>query len=252
MQLNEPDAGRSAFDARHAARTPAAKDGFAARLASILSALMLVLLGFLIAVALGMFTGVLSPTQLVALVRGEDISPAPVPTPSATAQDLAPESPDGSTPGAAAAGPAAQPARVLREETFGDWRFFCLEGAAGAAPTCSAVQQLRVAETGAPVFIWRISQSGNGGLVGIWQVPETVLLSAGMTLDAGGPQPLVVPFESCGGGTCQVVANLAPDFIATLAAAETLSASVVLSNRQNLKFPLSSAGLADALAALAE
>jgi invasion protein IalB len=46
------------------------------------------------------------------------------------------------------------------------------------------------------------------------------------------------------------VANLAPDFIANLTAARTLSASVVLANRETLKFPLSPKGLVDALAAL--
>jgi len=189
-----------------------------------------------------MLAGLVSPGQLASLFAGAGAGP-----------DLAPQQ-VAAPPVAVAtpAEPAAQQARVLREETFGDWRFLCVEAVEGATPNCSATQQLRVAETGAAVFVWRIFQDGHGGLVGFWQVPETVLVSAGLTLDAGTSQPLVIPFESCGGGSCQVVANLAPDFIATLSGAKTLSASVVLANRQSLKFPLSPNGLADALAALSK
>jgi invasion protein IalB len=189
--------------------------------------------------------GVVAPGQLIAFVPATDNPPASVPP-----ADSAPADTAASTPVAGSGEPGAQPARVTRDEAFGDWRFVCVEVKDGAAPSCSASQQLRVAETGNAVFIWRIAQDGRGGLVGIWRVPETVLLAGGLTLEAGTPQPIVIPFESCGGGGCQAVANLAPDFLAKLSAARTLSASVVLTNRQPLKFPLSATGLADALTAL--
>jgi invasion protein IalB len=209
---------------------------------------LLIVLGFAIAVV-GVLAGLISQAQLIALLAGAD----PVPPLSAFRQVSAPAveaevSATAKTPVL----PATQQARVLRDETFGDWRFVCVEAAEGAAANCSAIQQVLVAETGAAVFVWRIVQGARGGLVGIWQVPETVLLAAGLTLNAGTPQPLVIPFESCGGGSCQVVANLAPDFIETLSRAETLSASVVLTNRQSLTIPLSPDGLVDALAALSE
>jgi invasion protein IalB len=213
---------------------------------NILSGLLLIVLGALIAVVVGVLTGVVSPGQLVGLSTGVEASaaPDPPPQPASAVETVAP------VPAATPTPPADPQARVARDETFGDWRFVCLEPDEGATASCSASQRLRVAETGAAVFVWRIVQDGQGGLVGIWQVPETVLLAAGLTLDAGTPQPLTIPFESCGGGSCQAVANLAPDFIEKLSSAQTLSASVVLTNRQTVKFPLSPTGLPDALAAL--
>ena len=236
-RLNEPSR-RS--DGRHSAHRGGA------RLSGILTGGLLVLLGFLIAALLGVVTGLISPGQLVTLFAGNDSAPPPALSAPATTTAAEASSPAPATPDVAA---TPQP-RVVLEKTFGDWRFSCVETTQGVAPTCSAVQQLRVAETGAAAFIWRIVRDVNGGLVGIWQVPDAVLLTAGLTLDAGTPKPLIIPFESCGGGSCRVVANLAPDFIAALLGAKTLSAGVVLSNRQGVKFPLSANGLGDALVAL--
>lgn len=221
----------------------------------LLTGALLVVLGFLIAVGVGVGTGLVSQGQLVALFTGGNAASAPPATvtapPAATPAAVADAAAStAATP--AAATPAAPQPKVVRDEAFGDWRFVCLEATNGANQSCSISQQLRVAETGNAVFVWRIVQDGRGGLVGVWQVPETVLLSAGLTLDAGTPKPITMPFDNCGGGSCRAIASLAPDFIEKLSAAQTLSASVVLSNRQNLKFPLSQKGLADALKALAK
>ena len=140
---------------------------------------------------------------------------------------------------------------MVHDQAFGDWRFVCVQ-APDATESCSAIQQLRVAETGAAVFVWRIMQDGRGGLVGIWQVPETVLHAAGLLLDAGTPQPVAIPFETCGDGSCQAMANLTPAFIEKLSSAKTLSASVILTNRKPLKFPVSPTGLVDAIRALSQ
>ena len=242
MRFAEPDPDRGRLnEARHDGRRSARRG---AGLSGILMGALLILLGFLIAVAVGVLTGFISPEQLAAPFKGRALPP-----PSAVSPPAAVE--------AASAGPAATPvvpatpqSRVTSEKTFGDWRFVCLETAPAATATCSAVQQLRVAETGAPVFVWRIAQDGHGGLIGLWQVPDTVLLAGGLTLDVGTAKPLVLPFESCGDGSCKVVANLAPDFIQALLNTKTLSASVALPNRKGLKFPLSANGLGDALVAL--
>lgn len=235
MQLTEPEQG----------------GGLRARAASLFSSALLIVLGALLATVIGVLTGVVAPGQLITLSTGEGAAAASAeaeaPPPAETHPPVAAATP---APAAPPAPPASQSTRLLRDEAFGDWRFVCVEVKEGAPPNCSASQQLKVAETGNAVFIWRIVQDGRGGLVGIWQVPETVLLSAGLTLEAGTPQPIAIPFESCGTGSCRAVANLAPDFIASLSSAKTLSASVVLSNRQPLKFPLSPAGLGDALTAL--
>jgi invasion protein IalB len=211
-------------------------------LTGILSSALLVMFGFLLAVLGGVATGVVSLEQVAERLSGgvSTVDMAPAGT-SPTVE---------ATPVVAAPASDAPERRILHEETFGDWRYFCVEGAEGRAPVCTAMQQLRVAETGAAVFVWRIVQDGQGGLTGIWQVPPAVLLSAGLTLDAGGPMPLVIPFESCGAGSCQVVGTLAPDFIETLSNAQTLSASLMMMNRETVKFPLSPNGLSRALAAL--
>ncbi len=231
MRFGEPDS-------RYAGQGRGSRTG----LSGLLSGALLVLFGFLVAVLAGVVTGIVSLEQVAARFGGGDAVAALPAAEGAAAVEA--------TPAVAAVVPGTPEPRVLHEETFGDWRYFCVEGVQGLAPVCTALQQLRVAETGAAVFVWRIVQDGRGGLVGIWQVPGTVRLSAGLTLDAGGPKPLVIPFESCGAGSCQVVGNLAPDFIETLSNAKTLSASLVLTNRENVKFPLSPKGLREALAAL--
>lgn len=225
--------------------------GFFAWVLSVLSAMFLVLLGFAVAIG-GVLAGLISQGQLIALLGMDD--PASVQATSAPREVSQPAGEAETV--AAATTPAPQAAadepRVLRDEIFGDWRLVCIQAAESATSSCSAIQQLMVAETGAPIFVWRIAQNGQGGLVGLWQVPETVNLTAGLTLNAGTPQPVVIPFESCGGGSCVAVATLAPDFIETLSATETLSASVVLANQQDLTFRLSSTGLAEALLGLLE
>jgi invasion protein IalB len=253
MQLTRPDPRRDRLIEPAEQPWPGQRrskqgGGIGAWALNIFVGTLLIVLGFAIALV-GVLAGLISQGQLIALLAGAD----PAPPRSAPQQGSAPAvEAEVSATAEPPAVPAAQQARVLRDETFGDWRFVCVEAAEGAPANCSAIQQVLVAETGAAVFVWRIVQGARGGLVGIWQVPETVLLAAGLTLNAGTPQPLVIPFESCGGGSCQVVANLAPDFIESLSRAETLSASVVLTNRQSLTIPLSPDGLVDALAALSE
>lgn len=214
---------------------------FGGRLIVFLASILLILIGALGTVAIELATGIVRPAQLVALVTGAPPS-ATVPAPTAVVEQVAP------TPATTPATPAsvATP-KVVREATFGDWRFYCVEA---SKPICSIMQQLRVSDTGAAVFVWTMVQDGRGGLVGVWQVPETVQLSSGLSLDAGTPQPVVMPFEGCGNGSCRVMGNLTPGFIQTLSDAKTLSASVVLTNQQNVKFPLSAKGLKEALAEL--
>lgn len=210
----------------------------------ILASTLLILIGALGTVAIELATGILQPAQLVALVPGAGPAAA-VPGPAAVVEQVAPAS--AATPVTPAAPAAATTPKVVRETTFGDWRFYCVEA---SKPICSIMQQLRVSDTGAAVFVWTMVQDGRGGLVGVWQVPETVQLSSGLSLDAGTPEPVVMPFEGCGNGSCRVMGNLTPGFIQTLSDAKTLSASVVLTNQQNVKFPLSANGLKEALAEL--
>jgi invasion protein IalB len=256
MQLSEPNPNRDRLlgsaepNRTGRRRRPEQADSIGGRVLSILAGALLIAIGFVIAVAVGLNAGIVSQEQLFALFSGAGAAARP---PAASVQVPAPAAVAAEAPASTGtpALPAAPEARVLRDETFGDWRFVCVEGAAGAE-NCSIVQQLRVAETGAAVFVWRIIRNAQGGLVGLWQVPETVQLTAGLTLNAGTPQPIILPFDNCGGGSCRVVANLKPEFIKALSGTKTLSASVTLANQQSLSFPLSANGLADAIAALAK
>jgi invasion protein IalB len=205
----------------------------------------------------GISTGMISlPAALRAASTADAVSLAPPTTPASTASaelvaDKAVVSPAAVSAPAAAPPAGAQP-KTTRQEDHGDWRLTCVQAPAASAPSCSIMQKLVDSKSGNPLFIWRIAQDGKGGFVGIWQTPEIVLLTRGLTLDAGTPKPIVVPFESCGNGACQVVANLTPDLLAALSKATALSASFVLNDGQQLKLPVSPKGLADAIAALSK
>lgn len=114
------------------------------------------------------------------------------------------------------------------------------------------MQRLADSKSGNPLFVWRISQNGQGGLVGTWQTPEIVLLTRGVYLNVGTPEPLLIPFERCGGGSCLAVATLAPDLIQTITAATEITVGYVLTDGRQLTFPMSPKGLAAGLAELSK
>jgi len=89
-------------------------------------------------------------------------------------------------------------------------------------------------------------------LVGIWRTPNSVLLHQGIKLDAGTPEPIVIPFETCGGGLCQAVVKLNEDFIKALSTAQKATATIVPVGGDPVTLTLSVNGLADGLAALRE
>jgi invasion protein IalB len=160
-------------------------------------------------------------------------------------------------PGVAAAPPAPvasappqnQP-KVVKTETYGDWIYSCFEQPESKEVRCSISQRLSEAESKAAVFLWRISQDGKGGLVGVWETPAGVLLTRGIVLEAGTPKPISIPYESCLGGGCRAVAGLAPDFIEALSKTEQATATVFKRNGEGVKLALSVKGLADGLSAL--
>jgi|GEM_PF-3327673 len=207
-----------------------------------------------IGVAAGIFTGVISlpggqgapaAADAAALAPGSAAPSIELVADSASVAPAAASAPVQSPPA------AAQP-KVTREENHDDWRLTCVQAPSASAPSCSIMQKLVDSKSGNPLFVWRIAQDGKGGFVGIWQTPEIVLLTHGLTLEAGTPKPIVVPFESCGNGACQVVANLTPDLLTALTKATTLSASFVFADGQQVKLPISPKGLADAIAALSK
>ena len=71
-----------------------------------------------------------------------------------------------------------------------------------------------------------------------------------MLLDAGTPQPIVVPFERCGAGRCEAIANLAPDFLETLSTTEKITIGLVAANGQRVGLSVSPRGLKAGIEAL--
>ncbi len=140
---------------------------------------------------------------------------------------------------------------ATREQAFDDWLLTCVAGEAGA-DICSLMQRLADSKSGNPLFIWRIGKNDAGGLVASWQTPEVVLLTRGVYLDIGTPQPLIIPYERCGGGSCLAVATLAPDLVQTLNAAQKITVGYVLIDGRQMAYPMSPKGLAAGLAELSK
>lgn len=145
--------------------------------------------------------------------------------------------------------PAPQP-RITKRETYGDWIFLCDESPRSGRERCSLVQSIANAQTRAVLFVWSIRQNRDGSLTSIWQTPNEVILSAGISLDLGAPEPLVIPYQSCAGGQCRAVVELNDAFSRLLTSSEKAVATLVAPNEQKINLELSVNGLADGLAAL--
>lgn len=205
---------------------------------NVLLGVALAALIFVSALAAAVFTGVITvaPRGAASVVE----SPNPQ-TPPQRAAAPAPTNP--ATP------PPPRP-QLTKQETYGDWIYACGKLPQGDEERCSIMQTLSEKNSKSLVFSWRIVQDGKGGLVGIWQTPNSVRLYNGISLDLGAPEPMVIPFETCGRGRCQAVVNLSGDFINTLVAAEKAVASIVAPNGKEIDLPMSVEGLSEALAAL--
>lgn len=151
---------------------------------------------------------------------------------------------------AAAATPDAPQPTVLRREVMEDWIFACVQLPDSQEQRCGISQQLSHSESGATLFLWRITQDGRGGFVGEWETPTGLVVGRGIVLDAGTDQPIAIPFQACTQSGCIAVANLAPDFIEALGNAQEASATIVPIGSQAVRLMLSVNGLARGLAAL--
>lgn len=174
----------------------------------------------------------------------------------ATAQTAAPQgtAPQNAAPAAPTAAPAQAPTpaqpEMARRQDYGDWVYGCFPGPNDGDMRCSINQSLLDANSRALIFFWRIIEDGQGGLVSIVRTPDTVLLQPGIKLDAGAPEPLVIPYVACNRGLCQAVAKLTADFTNRLATTEKVTATVVGQNGRTVAVPISVNGLAQALGAL--
>jgi invasion protein IalB len=153
--------------------------------------------------------------------------------------------------GAAAEKESATPAvTVLQGQPIGDWTFNCGLNPQTSRKQCTIAQQLTDKRTQSVVFAWLIGDDGDGNLVAVWQTPTGIRVDRGLVVDVGTRQPIAVPFTACITGRCEAVANLAPDFVDTLAKATRAMATVYSVAGEPLYFSLSVNGLAEAIDAV--
>jgi invasion protein IalB len=211
------------------------------------------LLGFLVALVVvasglgaAMYMGAVSTAQPQRTAQAEESAPVP-----RVAPGPAPAPAGGAAPAATAPGDATTPQpKVTKKETYGDWIYSCVELPDNGATPCAIAQQISNAQTKQTVFLWRINQDGKGGFVSIWQTPTDIFVGRGLTIDAGTPKPLVIPFQICTTRGCQAAANVEPGFLETLGKAEKATATLYLINGQPVTINVSVKGLPDALAQL--
>jgi invasion protein IalB len=147
------------------------------------------------------------------------------------------------------AGSDAPAGKVSDRQSFGDWAYGCITPTGGAQTQCMIANQFLDAKTKAVIFRWTIARNGDK-LVSVWHTPTGILVNRGLVLDAGTAKPIAVPFKSCSRGSCQAVANLAPEFVETLSKTDKATATIYGTNGKGIAFNVSVKGLADALAAL--
>jgi invasion protein IalB len=203
------------------------------------------LIGFLaglaaVAVGLGaaMYVGAVRPAQLQPA--------APAEAPAAAARPVAGTAPASTAP----AQPTALQPKVVKQENYGDWLYTCIEAPGGGKAVCSVSQKILRADTKQAVFLWRIDSDNKGGFVATWQTLTDIFVGRGLTIDAGTPKPLVVPFQLCTSLGCQAAAAAQPDFLDALSKAKTATATLYLLNGKSLTINVSVKGLPDALAQL--
>jgi invasion protein IalB len=171
-------------------------------------------------------------------------SPAPAPALKPTlTQAPAPDAP-------AAADQTPPPPKVVKQETYGDWIYSCIEMPDSGATVCGIAQQISVAKTKQTLFLWRIGEDGKGGFVSTWQTPTDVFVGRGLTIEAGTPKPLVIPFQLCTTRGCQAIAAVDKSFLDAFAKTDKATAKFVIINGREIAINISVKGLPDALAQL--
>jgi invasion protein IalB len=130
-------------------------------------------------------------------------------------------------------------------ETIGDWALVC-------PPAGRCFLRQRLADGGGETaFIWILQKDEQGTVRSVWQIGQEVNTGPGMAIELGDGRPRTVPFEGCASGVCTARAILAPDYLAQLSAAASVSAfAMAAETQQVVRFRLSAAGIAEALARL--
>lgn len=128
------------------------------------------------------------------------------------------------------------------QRSHGDWRHSCLTRDDGAR-ACSIVQTLLHKETRSLLLSWRIVMDGRS-LTSIWQTPRNVVPGRGLRIDAGLPDPVMLPYQGCNASHCVASIRLPDDLADGLKNVPSLAVTMILADGQPLRLPISTRGLA--------
>ncbi len=172
-------------------------------------------------------------------------------TPKSATIAAAPQAPAAARPAQQPAAPAAPKIEVTKQQAYGDWIYACVKVPNTTETRCQISQQLSDTQTKQPVFAWRITQDGQGGLVGEWETRSGVMVDRGIVMEMGTDKPVTIPFRACVPQACSAVAKLTPEVIAAISKATNASATLFpVGSSKPVKLALSVKGLSEALAVL--
>lgn len=177
--------------------------------------------------------------------RTPDAGGGVTPSAATASQPLAPPASPSQPAGAPSVATPRHRVQVSDQRTHGDWRHACLNRDDGAR-TCSIVQSLLHRETRQLLVSWRIIGGGTS-LTSVWQTPQNVLVSSGLRIDAGLPEPILVPYQNCNASHCVSSVRLADAFVDRMKNVSELAVTMVLADGKTLRFPISTKGLAAAI-----
>jgi len=200
---------------------------------------VLMLVSLAVLLVLGGYFALAHWSRLSGIARGLWILAETAPQPAAPAASQ--------PPAAATANAAAPPHRVRMSDqrSHGDWRHACLTRDDGRR-ACSIVQTLLHKETRSLLLSWRIVGDGRS-LTSIWQTPKDVVLDRGLRVDAGLPDPVMLPYQGCNASHCVASIRLPDDLVNRLKNVPGLAVTMILADGQPLRLPISTRGLAAAI-----
>jgi len=219
-------------------------------LVAILVALIIVAAGLGAAIYIQTTSTAHAPRLAAGSAPTPPATPDTSPTPAPALKPTLTQAPAGAPAAPDANGqPPPQP-KVINQKTFGDWIYSCVELPNNGGTPCGIAQQISIAKTKQTLFLWRITDDGKGGFVSTWQTPTDIFVGRGLTIEAGTPKPLVIPFQLCTTRGCQAVAGVEKSFLDAFAKTDTATAKFVVVNGREITIKVSVKGLPDALAQL--
>lgn len=135
---------------------------------------------------------------------------------------------------------------------FGSWRYACEDDAADGTRLCSITQMVTRTGSAKPLFVWRMTRHANGEFISTLQTPADVAKDKGLVLTIDSERNFPLPYEQCYPDGCLSEAKMATDFRGLLSHAKQLWVTVAVLDGRSVRVVFDTAGLASALAALAD